>query len=90
MKTQWPDKEEYYSLLDECCKVAGQGDCYWNERFLSALERRGLTLAVARHPNDRDEWYPYNRPLIAPSPYGIHPHAWPINSMVVWQPNDNH
>ena len=78
---------EYERLLDECGKVAGRGDWFWNERFVSALARRGLTLATARHPHDRDEWYPSGYPMQSPHPYPQGPDAWQIGSLVVWKPN---
>lgn len=78
---------EYERLLDEACRVAAGGDWYWNERFVSALGRRGLTLATARHPHDRNEWYPNGQPMQAPSPFHIGPDAWPVGALVVWKPN---
>ena len=77
---------EYLRLIDECHSVAGIGDCYWNERYLSALDRRGLTLATSRHPNDHDEWYPGNFPMQSPHPYPQGLYAWEIGSLVVWKP----
>lgn len=75
---------DYTRLVDECCRVAGPGDYYWNERFTSALNRRGLTLAESRHPQDRDEWYPNGYPMQSPHPYPGSPDAWPIGALVVW------
>lgn len=77
---------DYSRLLDECCRAAGPGDWHWNERFVSALDRRGLTLATARNPGDKDEWYPGKHPMQSPHPYGEGPCAWPVGSLVVWKP----
>lgn len=77
--------EEYRRLLDECCKVAGPGDWFWNERFVSALERRGLALVTERPVGDDDESYPSGAPYQSPHPYMVGPHAWPIGSLVVWK-----
>ena len=78
---------KYVKLVDECCRVAGIGDCYWNERFSSALLRRGLMLAAVRPSCDRDEFYPHGGPMVAPMPYGIGGQdAWPEGSVIVWIP----
>lgn len=84
-----PDRlpAEYERLLDEAVKVAGGGDCYWNERFVSALQRRGLTLATVRHPRDRAEWYPAGHPMQAPHPFTTGAYAWPASALVVWRPD---
>lgn len=77
--------EAYSKALDEACKIAGSGGWYWNERFVSALGRRGLTLAEKRHPLDRDEWYPSGHPMESPEPYPNTPMAWPEGALVVWR-----
>jgi hypothetical protein len=84
-----PDRlpTEYERLLEETIKVAGDGDCYWNERFVSALQRRGLTLATVRHPHDHADWYPAGHPMQAPHPFSGGSYAWPAGALVVWQPN---
>ena len=76
---------QYTARLDEACKVAGNGGWFWNERFISALQRRGLMLATQRHPRDRDEWYPANHPMRAPVSFEG-PLRWPDESLVVWAP----
>lgn len=77
---------EYDRLLAESCRVAGPADWYWNERFVSALDRRGLVLVTIRPPHDRDEWYPEGQPVQSPEPYSQGPDAWPIGALVVWKP----
>jgi hypothetical protein len=82
---EFKNSYEYKTRLNECCGVAGKGGRYWNERFRSALEKRGLTLATARHPNDKDEWYPDGQPYYAPACFLEFPEAWPDNAIVVWR-----
>ena len=76
---------DYIRLIEECIRVAGVGDCYWNKRFSSALLRRGLMLATVRPPHDSDDFYPYGSPVFAPNPYGTDGcDAWPESSLIVW------
>lgn len=74
----------YQRLLDEACRAACGGDCYWNERFISALQWRGLALATSWNSAKNSEWYPGGHPMQAPQPYSIGPHACNNESLVVW------
>lgn len=78
--------EEYERRFTECLLVAGAGDDYWNERFISALQKRELTLALVRHPHDCDGWYTNGLPHRAPKPRTSSPDAWPEGAIVVWRP----
>jgi len=75
---------DYERLIDECVSIAGLGDCYWNERFRSALMQRGLVLRTDRSPHDRNQWYPCGGPMFAPKAYHIGSSGWPDYSLIVW------
>ena len=76
--------EAYLLATDEAEKVALHRDGYWNERYRSALDRRGLTLSTA--PTDSsDPRYPNGTPNVAPWPVEDEPDPWAQGSVVVWK-----
>lgn len=75
---------EYERLSGECCRVAGPGGFYWNERFVSALNRRGLSLTTIKPAEDQTAGYPHEMPMQAPLAYHEGPDGWPVGSMMVW------
>lgn len=75
---------EYNRRFADAAQAAGVGDCYWNERFLSALGSRGLALSVQRPANDHNNQYPNGAPMLAPQPYPGGGFAWPLDCLVVW------
>ena len=76
--------EKYKRLSNECCNVAGRGDWYWNERFVSALRHRGLKLSLPVLTPLPDERYPGGYPMQAPQAYRDYPEAWPDGAIIVW------
>jgi hypothetical protein len=81
--------DRYGEALAEALVVAGPQHAFWNERFRSALERRGLTLAPTASLGDTPEIegperYPDGTPCHAPVCVDG-PEGWPAPTVVVWQ-----
>mgnify|MGYP006334337919 CR=1 FL=1 len=72
----------YTQLITAAKYAAGAGDSYWNERFLSALDVRGLTIVDHQQPDSR---YPSNLPVQAPAAYLHGDVTWPTLSYIVWK-----
>jgi hypothetical protein len=75
---------EYRARLNEAIAVAQGGpEIFFNERFISALEKRGMLVAMRKHPKTADDWFPEGGPLLAPKAReGAF--AWPEGAVVVW------
>jgi hypothetical protein len=75
--------EEYHRRVSEAMAVAGGGVlAHWDERFLAALERRDLCIAMRKHPMMHDDWLPEAGPYRAPAAYSK---TWPEDAVVVWK-----
>ena len=78
--------EAYITACGEAYKVASDaGYQNWNERYRSALERRGLTLTTEPQVSD-DPRCPGGLPYLAPHAYAAAAYAWPDGSAIVWKP----
>lgn len=76
--------EAYLLATEEAEKVALHRDGYWNERYRSALDRRGLMLSTALN-DSADPRYPNGTPNVAPWPVEDEPDPWAQGSVVVWK-----
>ena len=76
--------------LDDAIDEAGAGNGleFWNEVFVTGLDRRGLMLALQRPAGDLGLWYPDGIPMQAPQPVLVGPDVfrWPPEALVVWKP----